>query len=99
MIRLPPGSTRTDTLCPYTTLFRSKVEHLVDDAAVGPRDARRRAGGAARIAAHAQRHAPRHAKFAMAAKGRQAGDDRVADLHRAHFAADRLDDARGFMAG
>src|SRR3546814_6164473 len=25
MIRLPPGSTRTDTLFPYTTLFRSKV--------------------------------------------------------------------------
>src|SRR3546814_9287932 len=24
MIRLPPRSTRTDTLCPYTTLFRSK---------------------------------------------------------------------------
>src|SRR3546814_3135202 len=23
MIRLHPGSTRTDTLCPYTTLFRS----------------------------------------------------------------------------
>src|SRR3546814_1951479 len=23
MIRLPPKSTRTDTLCPYTTLFRS----------------------------------------------------------------------------
>src|SRR3546814_4409792 len=23
MIRLPPGSTRTDTLVPYTTLFRS----------------------------------------------------------------------------
>src|SRR3546814_7182390 len=23
MIRLPPGSTRTDTLCPYTPLFRS----------------------------------------------------------------------------
>src|SRR3546814_6326316 len=23
MIRRPPGSTRTDTLCPYTTLFRS----------------------------------------------------------------------------
>src|SRR3546814_15791204 len=22
MIRRPPGSTRTDTLCPYTTLFR-----------------------------------------------------------------------------
>src|SRR3546814_6187432 len=24
MIRRPPRSTRTDTLCPYTTLFRSK---------------------------------------------------------------------------
>src|SRR3546814_4872662 len=24
MIRLPPRATRTDTLCPYTTLFRSK---------------------------------------------------------------------------
>src|SRR3546814_4974645 len=25
MIRRPPGSTRTDTLFPYTTLFRSRV--------------------------------------------------------------------------
>src|SRR3546814_6430884 len=25
MIRRPPRSTRTDTLCPYTTLFRSRV--------------------------------------------------------------------------
>src|SRR3546814_3462291 len=24
MIRLPPRSTRTDTLCPYTTLFRAE---------------------------------------------------------------------------
>src|SRR3546814_15403917 len=30
MIRRPPGSTRTDTLFPYPTLFRS------DDAAIGP---------------------------------------------------------------
>src|SRR3546814_3416903 len=29
MIRLPPRSTRTDTLCPYTTLFRSCT--IVDD--------------------------------------------------------------------
>src|SRR3546814_11957424 len=27
MIRLPPRSTRTDTLCPYTTLFRSRHPH------------------------------------------------------------------------
>src|SRR3546814_4975863 len=28
MIRRPPRSTRTDTLFPYTTLFRSLTEHL-----------------------------------------------------------------------
>src|SRR3546814_2895221 len=28
MIRRPPKSTRTDTLCPYTTLFRSQVNQL-----------------------------------------------------------------------
>src|SRR3546814_8594958 len=34
MIRRPPRSTRTDTLCPYTTLFRSEalgqLQQLVD---------------------------------------------------------------------
>src|SRR3546814_2514135 len=29
MIRRPPRSTRTDTLCPYTTLFRSGVARRV----------------------------------------------------------------------
>src|SRR3546814_6500765 len=34
MIRRPPRSTRTDTLCPYTTLFRSGIEEEArqDDA-------------------------------------------------------------------
>src|SRR3546814_16006406 len=32
MIRRPPRSTRTDTLCPYTTLFRS-VQAVADHAA------------------------------------------------------------------
>src|SRR3546814_1629240 len=32
MIRRPPRSTRTDTLFPYTTLFRSR-EIVLDDAA------------------------------------------------------------------
>src|SRR3546814_7632832 len=27
MLRRPPGSTRTDTLFPYTTLFRSRFNH------------------------------------------------------------------------
>src|SRR3546814_19404771 len=32
MLRLPPRSTRTDTLFPYTTLFRSTLAHLeLDD--------------------------------------------------------------------
>src|SRR3546814_10158192 len=29
MIRRPPRSTRTDTLFPYTTLFRSRLVHTV----------------------------------------------------------------------
>src|SRR3546814_3578382 len=32
MIRRPPRSTRTDTLCPYTTLFRS---HCVRSGSIG----------------------------------------------------------------
>src|SRR3546814_14588726 len=32
MLRRPPRSTRTDTLCPYTTLFRSPRDH----GAAGP---------------------------------------------------------------
>src|SRR3546814_19253760 len=31
MIRRPPRSTRTDTLFPYTTLFRSSRDELVHD--------------------------------------------------------------------
>src|SRR3546814_8361842 len=32
MIRRPPRSTRTDTLFPYTTLFRSKPDLMKDEA-------------------------------------------------------------------
>src|SRR3546814_12477702 len=35
MIRRPPRSTRTDTLFPYTTLFRSDVGTLADGALIG----------------------------------------------------------------
>src|SRR3546814_1588637 len=49
MIRRPPRSTRTDTLFPYTTLFRSKAAKLIaPDGPLGlaiefyPPDARRR---------------------------------------------------------
>src|SRR3546814_14140576 len=46
MIRRPPGSTRTDTLLPYTTLFRSAAALRVDLR----RGAPRRAGGRGRLA-------------------------------------------------
>src|SRR3546814_3253919 len=36
MIRRPPRSTRTDTLFPYTTLFRSAVQQRADGRAVPP---------------------------------------------------------------
>src|SRR3546814_8106861 len=40
MIRRPPRSTRTDTLFPYTTLFRSRNERQRDRGARLSRDAR-----------------------------------------------------------
>src|SRR3546814_1257306 len=43
MIRRPPRSTRTDTLFPYTTLFRSAGAVLAD-AAEGPGRGARRPG-------------------------------------------------------
>src|SRR3546814_10690367 len=42
MIRRPPRSTRTDTLFPYTTLFRSHQRRRAHRRAVGDRDADRR---------------------------------------------------------
>src|SRR3546814_10830888 len=41
MIRRPPRSTRTDTLFPYTTLFRSS--HELSAASTGHRERRERA--------------------------------------------------------
>src|SRR3546814_12707874 len=38
MIRRPPISTRTDTLFPYTTLFRSYCRHRVQLDAIAPAD-------------------------------------------------------------
>src|SRR3546814_3986183 len=35
MIRRPPRSTRTDTLFPYTTLFRSRVNNLLTPESKG----------------------------------------------------------------
>src|SRR3546814_6596877 len=68
MIRLPPISTRTDTLFPYTTLFRS-AEHRRQRVAQADARARwrtiRAAGGVA-DAAHRLAHA---AEAGLAGKG------------------------------
>src|SRR3546814_19474438 len=49
MIRRPPRSTRTDTLFPYTTLFRS-LDAIVFTAGIGERSAPVRAAVAQRLA-------------------------------------------------
>src|SRR3546814_3363446 len=46
MIRLPPRSTRTDTLFPYTTLFRSVILSTTSVAIVPAIQERRLADGA-----------------------------------------------------
>src|SRR3546814_5982073 len=67
MIRRPPRSTRTDTLFPYTTLFRSQ--------AVPGRTARR----GTVVAAHADVRLRARAPGALAAAG--AGDGRLPAVH------------------
>src|SRR3546814_17812961 len=57
MIRRPPRSTRTDTLFPYTTLFRSCEP--------------RRAIGAAQLAIHVERHIEHREKNRDLAEDRQ----------------------------
>src|SRR3546814_2581368 len=44
MIRRPPRSTRTDTLFPYTTLFRSTGDRLFPREQLGRRDRHRARG-------------------------------------------------------
>src|SRR3546814_2339485 len=61
MIRRPPRSTRTDTLLPYTTLFRSRVDHAV---------ASHRPAGGPGVAAGlrpSHRHRPKHLATVTAA--------------------------------
>src|SRR3546814_1284249 len=60
MIRRPPRSTRTDTLFPYTTLFRSLARGGLSAGAIGQLDAR--AAGAALVAA-SQARRPRRQFF------------------------------------
>src|SRR3546814_7330395 len=99
MIRRPPRSTRTDTLFPYTTLFRSQL-FLGRYSGVGPAVAAARAGYPDHLvedrAYGRQRDAPFHELGAGSADARSCGaqrnQGRGACLQAAHFA--RLDAIR-----
>src|SRR3546814_19676873 len=79
MIRRPPRSTRTDTLFPYTTLFRSSRRGLATSQRGGRAecrgsDRRRRAGGARRRGRRGGRRPDRVAPAAGPAAPVQHGD-------------------------
>src|SRR3546814_20635232 len=54
MIRRPPRSTRTDTLFPYTTLFRSPVRCDIAGHRAAEAEVLERAGEGEYLAAHGQ---------------------------------------------
>src|SRR3546814_5474910 len=81
MIRLQPRSTRTDTLFPYTTLFRSRLRGRLD--AQGPRPRDRRSARQRRDAAGRKPRRPilrRCAEGRWRAKGHQLARDEAAEM-------------------
>src|SRR3546814_1842395 len=85
MIRRPPRSTRTDTLFPYTTLFRSPDDPARPHGA-RPGDVRRRPG-----VAHLRRLQDGHTPGRPApADERGTGRDRAPDERRGRERGDRL---------
>src|SRR3546814_8994861 len=68
MIRQPPRSTRTDTLFPYTTLFRSLLRHV-------DRDPRLRGVGEVVAAPHREPEEARHRRHGGGDRGH--GDPRL----------------------
>src|SRR3546814_10741443 len=78
MIRRPPRSTRTDTLLPYTTLFRSRARSV---QAAGQRD-RRFARGARRGGGHDPRVARPHGDAAVRSGAQPRGADAGGAVHQ-----------------
>src|SRR3546814_18099808 len=78
MITRPPRSTRTDTLFPYTTLFRSSVLHI-EDGAVACSGGRKDAVGAlVRIGRH------RAQKIGRALRPEEMADRKSTRLNSSH---------------
>src|SRR3546814_2333411 len=67
MIRRPPRSTRTDTLCPYTTLFRSGADTITELCQPGGRlyEARRAVVESCAASEHLKLVAPAGALYAF----------------------------------
>src|SRR3546814_3822687 len=63
MIRRPPRSTRTDTLFPYTTLFRSEDMRVILGEVAHPHDAVQRAARLEAVAGADFGHAQRQVEF------------------------------------
>src|SRR3546814_20828756 len=87
MIRRPPRSTRTDTLFPYTTLFRSAARlhaagrHPLRHAVVAPAALARGGRGPLRPRLRALHHPAEH-PVQLAGPGRRAGHP--GEIGRAH---------------
>src|SRR3546814_9681881 len=97
MIRRPPRSTRTDTLFPYTTLFRSGdaehaeqalADHQVDRVVLDQEDPRAAQGGGV-VAAGDHGGCRRGGSFALQAVGSGGGRARVGQ-RRAQVRVGRL---------
>src|SRR3546814_15092246 len=83
MIRRPPRSTRTDTLFPYTTLFRSsdRIDVLTGYPGRPGGHPERFDAGDMRIAEHDPRNRAVVVAYAVAVEGNQGGDLRVMGGH------------------
>src|SRR3546814_19946387 len=88
MIRRPPRSTRTDTLFPYTTLFRSEISGAADGHQIGGAvlaDGIDRHGAALGLADHGEQALLQHHAGELVPAGGGGGAGRAN-----HFLADRL---------
>src|SRR3546814_1244373 len=94
MIRRPPRSTRTDTLFPYTTLFRSAAGRRALLAARGREEGAARIRGVGYRRRGGGRSRPRREDGARAADQRQGGRAARRSVRGAQFLADRDREAR-----
>src|SRR3546814_9750647 len=94
MIRRPPRSTRTDTLFPYTTLFRSAEEHDLRERARLAWAYGRRAGGRAEGRRGGRGAWPRHEQGGRRVQQQGPGEQRHEGVRRQPRAGRRPEEDR-----